>query len=81
MQIDTQPPIVQASETQRIEVQVQSEGLLLYVGQAAYEPGASPLSTWVPTQFEGVAILDLFERCVHMGFVYFFYIFRPVRVF
>ena len=50
---------------QRIEVQVQSEGLLLYVSQATYEPGTSPLSTWIPTQFEGVAVLDLFERWVH----------------
>jgi len=49
----------------RIEVQVQSEGLLLYLSQATYEPGTSPLSTWVPIQFEGVAVLDLFERCVH----------------
>ena len=55
-------------EVQRIEVQVQPEGLLLYVGQAAYEPGTSPLSTWVPIQFEGVAVLDLFERCVHRYF-------------
>ena len=50
---------------ERIEVQVQSEGLLLYVSQATYEPGTSPLSTWVPTQFEDVWVLDLFERCVH----------------
>ena len=49
----------------RIEVQVQSEGLLLYLSQATYEPGTSPLSTWVPIQFEGVAVLDLFERYVH----------------
>jgi len=66
MQVDTQSMVgVTEGEVQRIEVQVQSEGLLLYVSQATYEPGTSPLSTWVPTQFEGVAALDLFERCVH----------------
>ena len=66
MQIDTQSPIVEIGEVQRVEVQVQSEGLLLYVSQATYEPGTSPLSTWVPIQFEGVAILDLFEKYVHV---------------
>lgn len=64
MQIDIQSPIVETSQVQRVEVQVQSEGLLLYVSQATYEPGTSPLSTWVPIQFLGVAILDIFERLV-----------------
>ena len=63
MQVDAQSMV--GGEGQRMEVQVQSEGLLLYVSQATYEPGTSPLSTWVPTQFEGIAVLDLFERCVH----------------
>lgn len=63
MQVDAQSMV--GGEGQRMEVQVQSEGLLLYVSQATYEPGTSPLSTWVPTQFEGVAVLDHFERCVH----------------
>ena len=27
---------------------VQSDGMLLYVAHASYEPGTSPLSTWVP---------------------------------
>jgi len=62
MQVDTHSTT--GTGVQRIEVQVQSEGLLLYVSQATYEPGASPLSTWVPGHFEGVAVLDLFERCV-----------------
>lgn len=30
------------------EVHVRPDGLLLYVAQAAYEPGTSPLSNWVP---------------------------------
>ena len=69
MQIDTYSIVgTGEGEVQRMEVQVQSEGLLLYVSQATYEPGTSPLSTWVPTQYEGVAVLDLFERCVHGDF-------------
>jgi snurportin-1 len=65
MEVDAQSIVgTGGGEVQRIEVQVQSEGLLLYFGQARYEPGTSPLSTWVPIQFEGVAVLDLFERCV-----------------
>jgi len=62
MQVDVHPTT--ESSVQRIEVQIQSEGLLLYVGQATYEPGTSPLSTWIPIQFEGVAVLDIFERLV-----------------
>ena len=66
MQVDTHLTAGTAEgEVQQIEVQVKSEGLLLYVSLATYEPGTSPLSTWVPTQFEGVPVLDLFERCVH----------------
>lgn len=66
MQVDAQPVVVTSgTEVRRTEVQVQSEGLLLYLIQATYEPGTSPLSTWVPNQFGGVAVLDLFERYVH----------------
>ena len=68
MQVDTQSTIVEVGQIQRVEVQVQSEGLLLYVNQATYEPGTSPLSTWVPTQFEDVAVLDVFERCALTNF-------------
>ena len=31
-----------------IQTNVKSDGLLLYVAQAIYEPGTSPLSSWVP---------------------------------
>lgn len=66
MQVDAHSMVgTGEGRVQRIEVQAQSEGLLLYVSQATYEPGTSPLSTWVPTLFEGVAVLDLFERWVH----------------
>lgn len=67
MQVDTQLPSAGDGAVQLSKVQVQSEGLLLYVSQATYEPGTSPLSTWVPIHFEGVAILDLFERCANKG--------------
>lgn len=30
------------------EVRIRPDGLLLYLAQAAYEPGTSPLSSWVP---------------------------------
>lgn len=60
------------------EAVVQSDGMLLYVAQATYEPGTSPLSLWVPvrayTQDEATGHpqsidavegpLDVFERCV-----------------
>ena len=71
MEVDAHPVAGIEEELQRVEVQVQSEGLLLYVSQATYEPGISPLSTWVPTQFGDVAVLDLFERCVYGGSSYF----------
>jgi snurportin-1 len=28
--------------------EIRPDGLLLYVAEASYEPGASPLSTWIP---------------------------------
>jgi snurportin-1 len=31
-----------------LPVNLQSDGLLLYVAQASYEPGTSPLSSWIP---------------------------------
>ncbi|PIL27346.1 hypothetical protein GSI_10493 [Ganoderma sinense ZZ0214-1] len=68
-------PLVQL---QRIHAPIAADGLLLYVAQAAYEPGTSPLSVWIPlvayqTREEaqvqpGVNIaespLDVFERLV-----------------
>ena len=30
------------------EVNLRSDGILLYVAQASYEPGNSPLSNWIP---------------------------------
>lgn len=47
MEVDTAmtnpiPPPVQS------HFQFKSDGLLLYVAQACYEPGTSPLSSWIP---------------------------------
>jgi len=38
------PPMILTS----LPVNLQSDGLLLYVAQASYEPGTSPLSSWIP---------------------------------
>lgn len=45
-----------------VPVEIKSEGLLLYVAQATYEPGQSPLSSWIPITFENANLLDTFER-------------------
>jgi len=57
------------------EAQVAPDGLLLYVKEASYEAGMSPLSSWIPIvgygegQEEGkgevVGPLDLFQTLVH----------------
>lgn len=35
---------------QHVPAPVSPDGLLLYVAHASYEPGTSPLSTWVPVR-------------------------------
>lgn len=65
------------ADLEEAPVQLRSDGLLLYVAQATYEPGTSPLSSWVPLVAytnakpeAGVAEhapespLNVFERCV-----------------
>ena len=47
-----------------IQVEIKSEGLLLYVSQATYEPSTSPLSSWIPSVSEDYNALDLFETLV-----------------
>ncbi|KAG5634173.1 hypothetical protein H0H81_003061, partial [Sphagnurus paluster] len=54
-------------QTQSVEARVDSDGLLLYVQAAAYEPGTSPLSSWIPLGEEGG--LDLFESLVRRRMV------------
>jgi snurportin-1 len=58
-----------SNETQ---VEIKPDGLLLYVAQAIYEPGTSPLSSWVPltapateemASVEESSPLDMFKRC------------------
>ncbi|CAL1709262.1 unnamed protein product [Somion occarium] len=39
---------IPSTELQTVSVEVKSDGILLYVSQATYEPGTSPLSTWIP---------------------------------
>ena len=66
-----------ATDLETVPVQLRSDGLLLYVAQATYEPGTSPLSSWVPLEAytnakpeAGMAgatpesPLNVFERCV-----------------
>jgi len=54
-----------------VQTEIKPDGLLLYVAQAIYEPGASPLSSWVPiatpvmdemANMEQSSPMDIFER-------------------
>jgi snurportin-1 len=53
------------------QAEIRPDGLLLYVAQAIYEPGPSPLSSWVPlsapstdemASVNQASPLDMFER-------------------
>ena len=53
------------------QAEIKPDGLLLYVAQAIYEPGTSPLSSWVPLAAPATdemasvnqsSPLDVFER-------------------
>ncbi|KAL5535549.1 hypothetical protein ACEPAF_3643 [Sanghuangporus sanghuang] len=51
MEIDSSPEqsgLHIRNQLQEVQVPVCSDGLLLYVGEASYESGESPLSVWVP---------------------------------
>ncbi len=74
MELDNATPLVQL---QTVQAQIPPDGMLLYVAQASYEPGTSPLSTWIPLRAyqtreeqeqSGPSIaespLDMFERYV-----------------
>ena len=53
------------SQLMSTPVNINADGLLLYVAQASYEPGTSPLSSWIPSRGDGgnpSSALDLFER-------------------
>jgi snurportin-1 len=54
-----------------VQAEIKPDGLLLYVAQAIYEPGTSPLSSWVPLVAPAIdevetteqsSPLDVFER-------------------
>lgn len=78
MSIDTTYNPIGSRLSKIVTNQIPSDGLLLYVAQASYEEGTSPLSCWVPIQPTagsgdqvGAATrsnsspLDLFQRLVH----------------
>ncbi|TDL19635.1 hypothetical protein BD410DRAFT_727057 [Rickenella mellea] len=51
MQLDGRPGHIYPSAMRsisKLDAPIQPDGLLLYVAQASYEPGTSPLSSWVP---------------------------------
>jgi snurportin-1 len=69
--MDIESPQFTGPATRHVQAEIQSDGLLLYVAQAIYEPGASPLSSWVPlatpvtdkmVSMEQSSPLDVFER-------------------
>ncbi|KAI5124675.1 hypothetical protein M0805_004283 [Coniferiporia weirii] len=77
---DTMQGLWSADRMQDVDVPIKSDGLLLYVGEASYESGESPLSVWVPRvlyeehAYDGTAAvnapgekespLDAFERLI-----------------
>ncbi|KAH7911167.1 hypothetical protein BJ138DRAFT_1086124 [Hygrophoropsis aurantiaca] len=74
MPID-RPHAVPSQLTTPVNVGIEPDGLLLYVSQASFEPGTSPLSCWIPIrgyseggQNQGLVTeespLDLFQRLV-----------------
>ena len=68
--MDIESPQSTGHATRTVQVEIEPDGLLLYVAQAIYEPGTSPLSTWVPqvspvadvAGTEASSPLDMFER-------------------
>jgi len=68
--MDIESPQFTGHAPRMLQTEIQPDGLLLYVAQAIYEPGTSPLSSWVPaaslvTDGTGTEIsspLDMFER-------------------
>lgn len=70
MDVDGSLPSLQTLTS--LPVNLESDGLLLYVSQASYEPGTSPLSSWIPIVGYGAEAarsdrpLDLFEQCVYL---------------
>ncbi|KIJ61485.1 hypothetical protein HYDPIDRAFT_137818 [Hydnomerulius pinastri MD-312] len=75
MTIDAGEDHADSRPTVSVPAHVASDGLLLYVSQASYEEGTSPLSCWIPIKpiteqtqaatSEVISPLDLFQRLVH----------------
>jgi snurportin-1 len=54
-----------ATQLVQMAANIGTDGLLLYVAEASYEPGTSPLSSWIPIVSQEphpMYSLDLFER-------------------
>ena len=68
--MDVESPQFTGHAHRASQAEIQPDGLLLYVAQAIYEPGTSPLSSWVPlatpavdgASTETTSPLDVFER-------------------
>ncbi|KIJ23060.1 hypothetical protein M422DRAFT_276440 [Sphaerobolus stellatus SS14] len=59
---------VDQGQAKTATAEVYPDGLLLYVSQASYEPGTSPLSLWIPIKplYEAQeSPLAIFERLVN----------------
>lgn len=70
--MDIESPQFTGPVPRPVQVEIKPDGLLLYVAQAIYESGTSPLSSWVPLAgapvtdemagIEQPSPLDVFER-------------------
>lgn len=70
--MDIESPQFAGPVPRPVQVEIKPDGLLLYVAQAIYESGTSPLSSWVPlagapatdemASIEQSSPLDVFER-------------------
>ncbi|KAH9991578.1 hypothetical protein BJV77DRAFT_1006977 [Russula vinacea] len=71
--MDIESPQFTGPALRAVDVEIEPDGLLLYVAQAIYESGTNPLSSWVPLSTpateemasdEQMSPLDVFERLV-----------------
>jgi snurportin-1 len=69
--MDIESPQFMGPAPRVAQAEIKPDGLLLYVAQAIYEPGTSPLSSWVPlvspvtdemASTEQSSPLEMFER-------------------
>lgn len=69
MEVDTSASSKERPALISVFANVAPDGLLLYIAEASYEAGASPLSSWIPINAEAeesfppmARLLDVFER-------------------